>query len=233
MRYYLTIGLLIITFSAWSQISGVYETHITDDSFVHLDLSKDFRYILELTIMPPPGSDIITSTLLSFGTYSLDRSSLYLTDYNQITSIKLNRNDDQFIFADGFKFLINRKFKLTYYIPDVNTYFDDRELYIGYVLLDEGPREVKFTPGRYYGNIGYRIFINENSKYEFFLNANLISSGTWVKKGGYLILTDSFFLKDAKIKILDTQTIICSIMPYMYGETGIFKLSKQSFIGKE
>jgi hypothetical protein len=211
-----------------SQVAGDYSIDINNDLTCEISLANDFRYILFLSSIPPPGSDVVYNYLLSFGKYTLKNNQVELTDNNGIISIKGTKTGNNLIFNEGFKFIKNKT--ITFISP-----VSDPSL-IEFYFTEYGHFKVKYEYdifliphilnfGTFYIKDDQKIVFYKNKTYKYFFKSLLLSSGTWEKNNNTLVCKDSFLLKSLNIYILNNYTIEASLLPHE-SEGSVFKLEK-------
>ena len=194
------ISILFVSFYsciwnyAQTSVSGIYKIDnfdVTLSCYIEFYVNENYQLIIEERMT----SDIVESTVLSCGHFSIKKDILTLFDSVQGFKMEFSiSKTKQLVVIQGFTFLIGKVLTFDqdiytkYMNPRINPDMQqkNRTEYLR-IHTDLYP----FYYGKYESVFGYQLNLKEDKQYTLFYKNVLISEGRWERQKNEVILFDT------------------------------------------
>jgi len=209
-------------------LKGIYTFEsVTDDLDCNIYFFENGNYYIELQGLVTTG--IIESFVFSYGSYTLKNSQITLKEkiFEYIMIGILNEDNKGITITNGFKWLLNKKFKFySDHIGNEPIYdLGINALTIEKQRLAYNDIITNFIPlsyGWYENEQGFKLNIKSGGGYELIIKNVLFSEGDWCREKNEIHLYDRTF-KSSFFMLIDNYKILSMLLPGDYRGLYLYK----------
>jgi len=186
--------MILISGQIHSQISGVYYLAINKQD-CYITIFNNGKYYIDIN--ESVTSDIILGMTLTYGTYTINKDQITLTDNMHNFKMKFLYVNNSIEVKQSFKFLLNKKFVFReannesepdFLINRVDIVKIKKER-IEYNKTNSIP--IVFNIGTYDDGRDFVLYLEKDTTYRLAYRWNIISEGNWSRDGNVLELFDT------------------------------------------
>jgi TonB family protein len=218
------LNIAAISF-AQRQLDGLYFTDLGNSFECEIAFYSNKNY--EVSIAKKISPEVIETTILSSGTYTVKRNQIVLHDSNLGFEMQCERDQsDKLKFSKGFAFLLSYTLNLygISYEPEDNMQSNLSPIQIQkeretYKQLHSNKYLLYYSQ---YMNGGYVLDIQRKYKYTLRYKGILLSEGIWKKDGNELLLSD-YSLQHQFVVLIGEEGLIGKYLPGNFNDLILYE----------